>query len=155
MPTGLAAGVSSAVMSPLQIVLDTNVLVAGLRSQRGASFRLLSLVGRGRFDINLSVPLVMEYEEVLMREVAEQHVARSVIEDVLDFHCDVAHRHRVFFLWRPTLRDADDDMVLELAVAAGCSRIVTHNLRDFAGVERFSIRAITPGAFLHEIGDTP
>ncbi len=142
-------------MSTPQIVFDTNVLVAGLRSQRGASFRLLSLVGKGQFEINLSVPLVMEYEEVLMREVAGRHVPRSVVEDVLDFHCDVARHHRVFFLWRPTLRDADDDMVLELAVAAGCTHIVTHNLRDFSGVERFGLRAVAPGAFLHEIEDEP
>lgn len=142
-------------MRPPQIVLDTNVLVAGLRSQRGASFRLLSLVGTARFEINLSVPLVMEYEEVLMREVAGRHVPRSVVEDVLDFHCIVAHRHRVFFLWRPLLRDPDDDMVLELAVAAGCDRIVTHNLRDFIGVERFGLRAVTPPTFLNEIGDEP
>lgn len=142
-------------MTSPQIVLDTNVLVAGLRSRRGASFRVLSLVGRGRFDIHLSVPLVMEYEEVLGREVAGQHVSQAVVDDVLDFHCDVARCHRVFFLWRPTLRDADDDMVLELAVTAGCSRIVTHNLRDFVGVDRFGLRAVTPGSFLHEIGDTP
>ena len=61
----------------------------------------------------------------------------------------------MFFLWRPTLRDADDDVVLELAVAAGCNHIVTHNLRDFAGVERFGVRAVSPGAFVREIGDEP
>jgi putative PIN family toxin of toxin-antitoxin system len=139
-------------MSLPQIVLDTNILVAGLRSQRGASFRLLSLVGRGRFEINLSVPLVMEYEEVLGREVAGRHVPHSVVDAVLDFHCDAARCHRVFFLWRPTLRDSDDDMVLELAVAAGCTRFVT---RDFSGVDRFGVHAVTPGTFLHEIGDQP
>ena len=69
------------------IVIDTNVMVAGLRSRRGSAFRLLTLVGTGRFDIHLSVPLVLEYEEVLLRELPHLQVPRSVVEDVLDFHC--------------------------------------------------------------------
>ncbi|MDT7857027.1 putative toxin-antitoxin system toxin component, PIN family [Rubrivirga sp. S365] len=136
------------------VVLDTNVLVSGLRSRRGASFRLLDLVGDGAFDLHLSVPLVLEYEEVLMREVAGRFVPASAVEAILDFHCAVAHHHRVYFLWRPTLRDPSDDMVLELAVTAGADVVVTHNLRDFAGVDRFGLRAVPPGAFLAEIGDS-
>jgi predicted nucleic acid-binding protein len=58
----------------------------------------------------------------------------------------------IFFLWRPHLKDPGDDMVLELAVKAGCQYIVTHNGRDFAGCERFGIQAFTPGAFLKQIG---
>src|SRR5947209_5957695 len=57
-------------MEPPKIVMDTNVLVAGLRSRRGASFRLLQLLGTGRFEIAISVALVLEYEDVLMRDVA-------------------------------------------------------------------------------------
>ena len=59
---------------------------------------------------------------------------------------------KIFFLWRPFLRDPDDDLVLELAVEAGCAYIVTHNLRDFEGVERFGLRAVTPKRFLDIIG---
>jgi predicted nucleic acid-binding protein len=68
------------------IVIDTNVMVAGLRSRRGSAFRLLPLVGTGQFDIHLSVPLVLEYEEVLLRELPSLQVPRTVVEDVLDFH---------------------------------------------------------------------
>ncbi len=74
---------------------------------------------------------------------------------MLDFHCRVARRHRIFFVWRPFLRDPRDDMVLELAVKAGCEFIVTFNGRDFAGVEEFGIRALPPAAFLREIGVLP
>jgi putative PIN family toxin of toxin-antitoxin system len=137
------------------IVIDTNVMVAGLRSRRGSTFRLLTLVGTEQFDIHLSVPLVFEYEEVLLRELPHLQVPRSVIEDVLDFHCTVATRHRIFFLWRPYLPDPDDDMVLELAVTAQCDFIVTYNTRDFVGVERFALQAIEPGAFLRHIGALP
>jgi predicted nucleic acid-binding protein len=118
-----------------EIVIDTNVLVVGLRSRRGASFMLLSLVGSGRFGINLSVPLILEHEEVLLRCESSIALTRSAIEDVLDYHCSAARRHQIFFLWRPYLKDPRDDMVLELAVKAGCQFIVTYNLRDFAGCE--------------------
>jgi putative PIN family toxin of toxin-antitoxin system len=134
------------------IVIDTNVMVAGLRSRRGSAFRLLTLVGMGQFDIHLSVPLVLEYEEVLLRELPHLQVPRTVVEDVLDFHCTVATRHQIFFLWRPYLPDPSDDMLLELAVVARCDFIVTYNLRDFVGVERFALRAIEPGTFLRHIG---
>jgi putative PIN family toxin of toxin-antitoxin system len=140
-------------MKRLQIVLDTNVLVAGLRSKRGAAFKLLSLVGKERFDIHLSVPLVLEYEDVLLRQVHGGHLSQVVMQDVLDYHCAVAHRHEVFFLWRPQLRDPGDDMVLELAVRAGCDYIVTYNISDFAGAEQFGIQIVTPAAFLKRIGE--
>jgi predicted nucleic acid-binding protein len=135
-----------------EIVIDTNVLVAGLRSRRGASFMLLSLVGSGRFGINLSVPLVLEYEEVLLRSESSIALTRSAIEDILDYHCSAARRHQIFFLWRPYLKDPRDDMVLGLAVKAGCQFIVTYNLRDFAGCERFQVRALPPVEFLKYIG---
>jgi predicted nucleic acid-binding protein len=85
-------------MSAPQIVIDTNVLVAGLRSRRGYSHRLLELVGTGRFEINLSVPLVLEYEEALLRRERELLVDRQVVEDIIDFHCRVGRRHRIFYL---------------------------------------------------------
>jgi putative PIN family toxin of toxin-antitoxin system len=135
-----------------QIVIDTNVLVAGLRSRRGFAFRLLQLVGTGRFDINLSVPLLLEYEDVLYRFMPDLGVSDRVVDDVLNFHCSVARLHPIFFLWRPFLQDAQDDMVLELAVKAGCHYIVTFNKRHFRNCERFGIRPASPGEFLASIG---
>ena len=138
-----------------QGVFDTNILVTGLRSRRGSAFRLLSLVGMGRFDIHLSVPLVLEYEDVLLRELPHLQISKTAVENLIDFHCSVATCHPIFFLWRPFLRDPKDDMILELAVKAGCDFIVTYNTRDFAGVEQFGIRVIEPGAFLQHIGAVP
>jgi putative PIN family toxin of toxin-antitoxin system len=142
-------------MLPPQIVIDTNVLVAGLRSRNGVAFLLLSLVGTDRFGINLSVPLVLEYEDVLLRRESGIPLSAPDIGAVLDFHCSIARTHEIFFLWRPLLRDSKDDMVLELAVKAGCPFIVTYNERDFAGCERFGIKALTPAAFLKRIGELP
>jgi putative PIN family toxin of toxin-antitoxin system len=142
-------------MAPPDIVLDTNVLVSGLRSRRGASFRLLQLVGTGRFTTHLSVALVLEYEAVLMRTVADRFVPRSAVDAILDYHSAVADHHRIHFLWHPFLRDPGDDLVLELAVAARAAFIVTHNLRDFGGVEQFGIRAVTPADFLRLLEPVP
>lgn len=135
-------------MSPPQIVLDTNVLVSALRSTRGASFRLVSLLDAGRFEINLSVPLVVEYEEVLSRQRKELGLSVVEVGSFLDFLCRVGNLHEVYFLWRPLLRDPKDEMVAEVAVKAGCRHIVTYNLRDFGGVEAFGIAAVRPHDFL-------
>ncbi len=138
---------------PLLVVLDTNILEAAFRSKRGASFAVLSMVGKGRFEIAVSVPLVLEYEDVLLREVSETGRTEATVRDLLDFLCAVGKRQLIFFQWRPTLADPGDDMVLELAVAAGCDAIVTHNRRHFRGVHRFGIRVLSPAQFLGEIGE--
>jgi predicted nucleic acid-binding protein len=135
-------------MSVPQIVLDTNVLVAGLRSNRGASFRVLQLVGTGRFEINLSVPLVLEYEDVLMRSRHSIGLSTADVGDFLDFLCRTGRHHEVFYLWRPLLPDPKDEMLLEVAVKAGCRHIVTFNQRDFRGAEAFGVAAVRPHAFL-------
>ena len=136
-----------------EVVLDTNILVAGLRSRRGAASRLLALVGSDRFGINLSVPLVLEYEDVLLRPELRIPLSPGAIGDVLDYHCSVARHHEIFFLWRPYLKDPGDDMLLELAAKAGCRFIVTYNERDFAGCERFGVEVVTPAKFLKQIGE--
>ncbi len=137
------------------MVLDTNILVAGLRSRLGASFRLISLVGSGRFEINLSVPLVLEYEDVLARQMQESGLTRSDLDNFLDYLCAVANLHEVYFLWRPHLRDPKDEMILELAVKAGCEYIVTYNKRDFRSVEKFGIKTVTAREFLETIKELP
>ncbi len=130
------------------VILDTNVLIAGLRSRRGASFRLLELFADGAFEISVSVPLVLEYEAVARRHARELGLTFEDVDAVVDFICLKAHHRRIFFLWRPFLRDPKDDMVLEVAVEAQCRHIVTFNTRDFAGIEQFGVRPITPREFL-------
>lgn len=135
------------------MVLDTNVLVAAIRSRRGASFRLLERVGDPAFEISLSVPLVLEYEDALLRHTASSALDEQDVQDLLDYLCSVAHLQEIFFLWRPRLRDPEDDMVLELAVAAGCRAIVTHNTRDFADAVSFGVEIYTPRDFLIHLGE--
>ena len=127
------------------------MLVAGLRSSRGASHRLLQLLGTESFRISISVPLVLEYEAVLLRHAPDLLLSAEDIRDFLDYACAVANRQSIFFLWRPRLPDPKDDMVLEVAVAGACDTIVTFNLRDFPGVEDLGLRVLTPREFLKEI----
>lgn len=138
----------------MRIVLDTSVLVAATRSNRGASFRLLQLIPDERFQICLSMPLYLEYLDVLTRP--EHLLAGLSVQQVVGavrYLASKAHLQEVYFHWRPFLRDSMDDMLLELVVAAQATRIVTFNLRDFAGVEQFGIRVISPRDLLVEIGD--
>lgn len=137
-----------------RIVLDTNVLVAGLRSSLGASNRLLELVGTGRFTHVVSVALLFEYEAALMRPESGIRLSRRAINDVLDYLCAAGHRQEIYFLWRPTLPDPSDDLVLEVAAHGRCDRIVTFNTRDFVGSERFGVQVETPARFLRSLGVT-
>ncbi len=136
-----------------RIVIDTNVIIAALRSNTGASFKILSLVGMGKYDFALSVPLLMEYEDVAKRLSRSFGLLHRDIEDVLDFLCQVGEHRKIHFLWRPFLKDPKDDMVLELAVESSCDYIVTFNLRDFEGAAQFGVKIIQPGEFLRIIGE--
>ena len=143
-------------MNDPHVVLDTNVLVAGLRSRNGASFQLLSRIGpNSGFEFHLSVPIVLGYEAVLKRPGSVSGLGEEEIEAVLDYLCVAGHHRDIYFLWRPQLRDPKDDMVLELAVEASCDFIVTHKIKDFKGAERFGIQATTPGEFLRRLGEKP
>jgi len=138
-------------MKPPDVVLDTNVIVAALRSTRGASNKLLSLVGTQKFEIHVSVALILEYEDVLHRYRTELGLSQDDIADFIDALCSMAHHHKIYFLWRPFLSDVNDELILELAVTARCEYIVTHNVSDFKGIDKFGIQAITPGVFLQII----
>lgn len=132
-----------------QIILDTNVLVTAFKSSRGASYRLLSLIDSGKFQLNVSTPLVAEYEEILRRETPYINAT-----DVVDYLCSIANRHKIFFLWRPVLKDPDDDFILELAVKCNAI-IVTWNTKDFKKAARFGIIVMTPKDFLQQTGELP
>ena len=112
-----------------RVVLDSNVIVAAVRSRQGASFALVSSIPSPEFQPCLSVALYVEWQDVLTRP--ENLPPGSTPEDALGFVRYLAsqsHLQEIHFLWRPFLPDADDDMVLELAVAAGCRHIITHNV---------------------------
>lgn len=134
-----------------KIVLDTNVLIAAIRSKNGASYQLLKMVGHDRFYFVLSVPLVLEYEDVAKRSSRSFGLRHSDIDDIIDYMCLLGEHREIFFLWRPFLKDPKDDMVLELAVESNSDFIVTHNIKDFSKISKFGLEAIRPGAFLRKL----
>jgi putative PIN family toxin of toxin-antitoxin system len=142
-------------MATYQIVIDTNVFIAALRSRRGASHRLLMLLGSEKFNVNISVPLVLEYEDAASRLIGEIALDEWDIGAIIDYICRVANQREVYYLWRPFLKNPGDDMVLELAVTAKCEFIVTYNIQDFEGAERFGVEVVRPREFLEKIGELP
>ena len=141
----------------IDVVIDTNVFVSALISRRGASYRLLSLVGTGLFEISLSVPLVLEYEDAAKRLMGSRIVlTETQIDDVIDYLCRIGNHREIFFLWRPFLRDPQDEMVLETAVAGQSQFILTFNTNDFWDIGHiFGFSVMTPRRFLEEIGALP
>lgn len=130
------------------MVLDTHVLVSALKSRLGVSFRLLSLVGQSRFALQVSAPLVAEYEAVLKR--GQLALSDEQVDDIVDFVCAHSEHHKIFYLWRPVLKDPDDDCLLELAVKAQAT-IVTWNLADFKKASQFGVSVISPRDFLRQL----
>jgi putative PIN family toxin of toxin-antitoxin system len=134
-----------------RIILDTNVLYAGLYSSKGASFRVLQAIKKDRLKLVMSTTLLFEYEDILKRNQIVLGLSDEEIEKLLDYFCLQSEHQKIYFLWRPRLPDPKDDHLLELAVASGSKLIVTHNTRDFKGVEKFGIRSLTPKELMEEI----
>jgi predicted nucleic acid-binding protein len=138
-------------LTVLDVVIDTNILVAAFRSSLGASYKLLQTLEQRRWRPVISPALALEYESVLKRAVGESGLSAPDIDDFLEYLCSRARLVQVYFRWRPMLPDPDDDRILEVAVRTG-SPIVTFNVRDFRGAERFGIRTMSPGELLGVIG---
>lgn len=140
----------------MRFVLDTNVLVAALRSPQGASYALITALPLTGWELALSVPVYLEYQDVLLRPGLVPPVfSGSDIMALCRFLASIARAQDIHFLWPSFLPDPKDDMLLELAVAASASHIVTHNTRHFHSAESFGVRALAPAAFLRLVGLRP
>jgi putative PIN family toxin of toxin-antitoxin system len=138
----------------MRLVLDTDVLVAALRSDRGASRRLLEAALDGQYALLLSVPLAIQYEAVLTRQehLDAAGVSRADVAILLEAVIAVAEPVRLSFLWRPLVSDPEDDMVAETAVNGTAELLVTFNRKDFARAgERFHLTIVSPGEALGEL----
>ena len=131
----------------MRVVLDTDVVVAALRSPRGASAALLRLLDEGGGTLLLSVALALEYEAVCGRP--EHRLASGLsamqIETFVNGVIGLAEPVDTYFLWRPQLHDADDEMVLEVAVNGRADGIVTFNRKDYGDAPAaFGIAILLP-----------
>ena len=116
-----------------RLVLDTNVVLAALRSLTGASAALMLHVAEKRVKPLLSVALVLEIESVLSRpeQLAATGLTLELVRGFVDELCALAEPVQIHFAWRPMLHDAADEMVLEAAVNGQADALVTFNLKDF------------------------
>jgi putative PIN family toxin of toxin-antitoxin system len=137
-----------------RVVLDTSVVVAGLRTRLGAGNAVLRLVANRRLVLLTTPPLFLEYEEVLKRP--EQRLAHGLApEEIDEFLAELAalvEPVELHFRWRPQARDPNDEMVLEAAINGHADALVTYNVRDFAlPGERFGISVLSPAELLKKV----
>jgi putative PIN family toxin of toxin-antitoxin system len=136
------------------VVLDTDVIVAAMRSPGDASAEILRKARQGRVTLLVSVPLAMEYEAICSE--AEHRLAAGLIEREVEIFLDavvaMAEPVKTHFLWRPQLRDPGDEMVLEAAINGRADLLVTFNVRDFGTVpSRFGVELMIPREALERI----
>jgi len=138
----------------MKIVMDTDTIVAALRSPSGASAELLRCARRGELTLAASVSLFMEYEAVCCRP---EHIKAAGLDVhqtgiFLDGLAHLMEPVDVHFLWRPQLRDPADELVLEAAVNASAAALLTFNMKHFASAaERFGLFVSQPGPFLRSL----
>ena len=138
----------------VRMILDTDVIVAAIRSSAGASAEIVRRVLGGALQIEASVALVLEYEAVATREehLRAGGVTEAEARTIIDAIAALARPVDIHFRWRPQLRDADDEMVLEAAINALDRTIITFNTRDFAGAaKRFGVVLATPAQYLESL----
>lgn len=135
----------------MRAVIDTNVIIAAMKSNQGASHAILMAMHQRRFAPVLSVALLLEYEEVPKRAGLLPHLTPQDVDAILDQICSRSIEQRVYFQWRPFLPDPDDDMLVELALAGSAKYIVTSNLKDLLPARSLGIEVLEPKDFLRII----
>jgi len=123
--------------------------LSALYSNKGASYKLLSIIDSDKFVVNISTTLIYEYEEILKQK---SKLEFKYIDSILNYICKIGKKNKIFYLWRPKLKDVDDDFLLELAVKSD-SIIVTLNKKDFKPAKQFNLKVMTPKEFLQYIGE--
>jgi len=134
-----------------RVVVDTSVVVAALRTRKGAGNAVLRLVAGRRLQLLATPPLFLEYEDVLKR--ADQRLANGLsLEQIDEFLAELAAQVEpvdLHFMWRPQVRDPGDEMVLEAAINGDADALITYNVSDFAiAADRFGVRVLRPAEIL-------
>ena len=114
---------------------------------------MLDNLDDSRWQVNVSTPLLLEYEDVLKRDKMKDFISESDVDVFLDGLCAIAGNHDIFFLWRLLAKDPNDAFLLELAVRVNADFIITYNAKDFPAAVDFGIKLATPKEFLQFVGD--
>jgi putative PIN family toxin of toxin-antitoxin system len=133
------------------VTMDTNVLLAALISQSGASHKILSLIIDEAINLALSTQVLLEYDDVLKREeiLKLTRLETEEIEDMLDLLALLAQKQNIYYRLRPNLRDEEDNLFVECAFASNTDYLITSNIRDFnsGDLKGFRFKVITPKDF--------
>lgn len=141
-------------MKRYRVILDTNVILAAMRSQTGASHKLLLTLGHARWQSVVSPALMYEYEDVARRPGNVPGLTSQDITDILNQIYRQSHRQLIWFSWRPMSSDPGDDVILEAAIAGGCDFVVSFNERHLRAAREFGIEILTPADLLKLIGES-
>jgi len=135
------------------ITLDTNVILAALLSQNGASHLILNLIIDEKLKIALSTPVILEYDDVLKRKdiLKKLNLSKDKIDDILDLLVLLADKHSIYYRLRPNLIDENDNLFVECAFASKSHYLFTSNIKDFKGAELIThpFKVIIPGDFYY------
>ncbi len=133
------------------VTIDTNVLLAGLISQSGASHQILKLITKEKLTLALSTQVLLEYDDVLKRKeiLKLTRLNQAQVEDVLDLLALLAQQNNIYYRLRPNLRDEKDNLFIECAFASNSNYLLTSNIRDFNSGELkgFKFKVLTPKDF--------
>ncbi len=138
----------------IRAVMDTNVLVAGLRSPSGASHELLARLRAGGWALVLGNTVLGEYHEILHREAEFLGLTHREADSFIDALCEMAEKFFPTTQWQPTANDPDDEAIIQLAREAQVLYLVTHNVRDVSRAAQFGIRVVRPAEFLEILRQT-
>ena len=135
----------------MRAVMDTNVLVAALRSRRGASFEVFRRLRVGEWTAVLSNHLLFEYEEVLKRQAPELGLSLEDVDELLNAVCARGEKSVLSHGWQPILTDPDDEPLVQLAIESDALRIVSHNVRHLRPASRLGVELLRPREFLDKL----
>jgi putative PIN family toxin of toxin-antitoxin system len=110
-----------------EVVIDTNVILSGLKSKKGCSYKLLDFISQDKVTFSISVPLILEYESILLKFKDTIGLTVRDIRDFIDYLCKVGNQTKIYYLWRPILKDPFDDHILEVAVNSESKYIITQS----------------------------
>jgi len=138
----------------MKIVIDTSVWISALITKDSKARELLRLVFQAKLSPQMSEALFREYEDVMKRKKIQESIPLTLLEqnELFEAYLSSCRWNEIYYLWRPNLKDENDNFVVELAVASGAEAIITCNVKDFKSAELiFKHKIITPEDFIKEV----
>lgn len=138
----------------MKVVIDTSVFISALITKDGKAREILRMIFHSKLSPQMSEALFKEYEEVVKRKKIQSLTPLSLLEqnELFEAFLSTCQWNEIYYMWRPNLKDENDNFVVELAVASGAKAIITYNAKDFENAELvFKHKILTPEEFIKEL----